>query len=337
MVDINNQLELYRYQTGHCLKGTEIMPRPEMAWIVQRQIKREMVSYKYAEGKALTAPACLRRLEEWALAMGIPDKAGLIPTNAKTIQKKMTQFKNEGIYDKPEDTGLEQKFQLGESLGEGANQIPWKYAGRAREITQLYLSTLRTEPEIGLIRQYIRVSQMDLEWTDVQQKALKAEIFWAHELLKDVPDVDEGSTRYEELQIIFQTYKHSANSKEYMEFQKIVAEEGLEPWAVRMPVSVLPLLPQFNHVAKGNSPINAASIDHPTPPQLRSDDDYEPPLPGTPDDATIQLMKDAPSPYGNLDSLAPTPDTILVDESPPLQQIKYDEDGKPIKPWEKKK
>ena len=71
-------------------------------------------------------------------------------------------------------------------------------------------------------------------------------------------------------------------------------------------------------------------------PQLRSDDDYEPPLPDTPAGATLQIMKDAPSPYENLDSLSDGANGP-TDESPPLQQIKYDEDGKPIKPWEKKK
>mgnify|MGYP006407458317 CR=1 FL=1 len=236
------------------------MPRPEMAWTIQQQIKKEMVSYKRAEGKELTAPACLRRLEEWAQNAGIPE---LIPTHAKTIQKKMTQFRAEGIYDTvlfanhgygKRDPfvvhSLEQKFQFFESLGEKYNQIPWKYAGRAREITQLYLSTLRTEPEIGLIRQYIRVSQIDLEWTDVQQKAVKAEVFWAHELLKDVPDVDEGSTRYEELELIFRTWKDSDSSPQVEAFKTQCQKEHVVPWVQTVPAEMVAMLPLQNYIRR---------------------------------------------------------------------------------------
>ena len=239
------------------------MPRPEMAWIIQQQIKKEMVSYKRAEGKELTAPACLRRLEEWAQNAGIPE---LIPTHAKTIQKKMTQFRAEGIYDtvlrenhRYGNAGpfvvheLGQKFQLLESLGEKYTQIPLEYANHAREMTQLYLSTLRTEPVIGLIQKYIMVSEMDLEWTDVQQKTLKAEVFWAHALLKDVSGVDEGSPRYEELELIFQTWKYSDGSPLHPKLQAFRTQcqkEHVVPWVHTVPAEMVAMLPLQNYIRR---------------------------------------------------------------------------------------
>ena len=341
------------------------MPYPKTPDVVKNEIKRIMLDAKARHGIEINAKSTLTLLEAWGARQGIPER---VPTSWKTVQKIMTAFRNDGVYEDIEKHGLEHTFLLGESLGEGSNQIPWKYAGRARELSEYYLTELDMEPQIGMIRQYIRVSQIDLEWTDVQAKSRIAEIFWAHERMNGT-DGYKGSIRFHELQMIFQIWKYSEGSPQHEALKKRYLVEGVIPWTASVPAEMLPMLPQFKHLLAeltdfhGEQPsvivtntgevINLPAKSEATEddymkaynafsdagnvviteqePQLRSDDDYEPPLPDTPDGATIQLMKDAPSPYGNLDSLAPK------DESPPLQQIKYDEDGKPIKPWEKKK
>ena len=342
------------------------MPYPKTPTVVKVQIKNIMLEHKSRHGIEITAKLCLNDLQRWGEQQEIPEK---IPTNWKTVQKIMTAHKQDGVYEDLEKHGLEHTFLLGQSLGEGANQIPWNYAGRARELTEYYLTELGMDPQIGVIRQYIRVSQIDLEWTDVQAKSRIAEIFWAHELLQGNSDYN-GSIRFHELQLIFQTWKYSDDSPQLEAFKTQYQKEHVAPWMQTVPTETLAMLPQFKHalaeltayhgglqpsviVTDTGEVINLPAksivseeqymasvkafadagnvVITEQEPQLRSDDDYEPPLPDTPDGATIQLMKDAPSPYVNLDSLAPK------DESPPLQQIKYDEDGKPIKPWEKKK
>ena len=326
------------------------MPYPKTPQVVKNEIKSIMLKAKARHGIEINAKLTLGLLKAWGARQEISDK---IPTSWKTVQKIMTAFRNDGVYDDIEKHGLEHTFLLGESLGEGANQIPWKYAGRARELTEYYLTELDMEPQIGLIRQYIRVSQIDLEWTDVQAKSRIAEIFWAHERMNGTPDY-KGSIRFHELQMIFQTWKYSEGSPQHEAFKKQYLNEDVVPWTASVPAEMLPMLPQFKYLLaeltafhNGIQPsmivtdtgefINLPAKSEATEesfmasvkafedagkvvitevePQERSADDFEEPLPGTPDGVTIQLMKD----------------------SPPLQKIEYDEDGKPIKPWEKNK
>jgi len=98
------------------------------------------------------------------------------------------------------------------------------------------------------------VSEMDLEWTDVQQKTLKAEVFWARALLKDVSGVDEGSTRYEELELIFQTWKYSEviplGSPQLEAFKTQCQKEHVVPWVQTVPAEMVAMLPLQNYIRR---------------------------------------------------------------------------------------
>ena len=330
------------------------MPYPKTPWIVERQIKVIMLKYKSVYGIEITAKGCLAKLQAWEASEGLKD---ILPISWKTVQKFMTKWREQGIYEDVEKHGLEHTFLLGQSLGEGANQIPWKYAGRAREISELYLTYFGKEPEIGLIRQYIRVSQIDLEWTDVQQKSLMAEIFWANELLADT-DLDAGSIRYHELQMIFQTWK---NTNDHASFQKVIKAEGVVPWSATVSDDVLAMAPQFYHVAKRNSPIKADTKvgwtmdEEPLPeydPSIEeelisnssydfnkseaTEDSYMKSREAFMDAGNYVFNDDSEEPEIQDDFEPPLPPTYESD-APPLVKIEYDQDGKPIKPWEKNK
>lgn len=324
------------------------MAYPKTPLVVIEEIKNIMLRFRAVNGIEITARQCLSELTEWGETKGI---LKWVPTNVKTVQKEMKKWRDLNLYEDIDKYGLEHTFYLGESLGEEGHQIPWKYAGRARELTEFYLTELGMEPQIGLIRQYIRVSQIDLEWTDVQAKSRIAEIFWAHERMNGTPNYN-GSIRFHELQLIFQTWKYSEGSPQHEAFKKQYLNEGAIPWTASVPAEMLPMLPQFKHALEeltafhgGIQPsvimtndgevINLPAKSEATEesymksieafadsekypvveqePQNRSADDFEPPLPDTPEGVTIQLMKD----------------------SPPIQKIEYDQYGKPIKPWEK--
>ena len=259
------------------------MPQKPVLQGVKLLIQEWMLSF----GPKFNAIDCLKKFQELE-AKSIRENTGIIYPiyHPKTYQIIMKDFRDQGIFQDNKSYDLHAPFKYSSSIGDGIFQIQLQHTNYATEAMDYYLTTLGEPCSIGFIQEYIKVSLTDLNWTNVQQKSLYAEIFWVHRILNEIKKIHPGSVDFEERSLMMRIHNISPGNQmldfnviemrfeeneRYKKFRSIVDKEGIKPWSQtkKNAIEYIGLMPQFNASLISNvkenrtiseSPINKSNI-----------------------------------------------------------------------------
>ena len=212
------------------------MPRQSINIIFIEKIADLLINKKYTK-----TPEIFNEIKDWATKKSVElsqEKKGNTDENKitqniyqnypsfRTVREYIRKIKTENLIPNIEERSL---FDWPTSVESFPHIIPWAESRNALDCAMWYMKKFSRPPSIGIVKWYIRNSYATGSWNDIEQKCLKAEIFWCSEILNEYSN-NSYSTLYEQLQLQFKTWQLKGEELETSGFNKLVNEYNAKPW-----------------------------------------------------------------------------------------------------------
>jgi len=185
------------------------MPRPEMKIEYQEKIAHLMLNDEVTK-----APLMTQLIEDWAFSKGWDDYPA-----ERTISRWMGRVRDGEI-------GLLAKrklFNWPQDMGEEEEKISWEHSKTALQCLRFYLEGGYGRPSVGVTQWFTRVAEVD-DSSNIQRKALFAELFWLADILEHTHNFERPSTEREELSLAFRVWEpDSPTIEEILENHEVKA------------------------------------------------------------------------------------------------------------------
>ena len=171
-------------------KSAKTMPRPE----IKLEYKEKIAHLMLNDG-VNKAPFMSQLIEDWAISNGWDDYPA-----ERTVSRWMGRVREGEI-------GLLAKrklFNWPQDMGEEEEKIGWEHSKTALQCLRFYLEGGYGRPSVGITQWFARVAQVD-DSSNIQKKALFAEMFWLADILEHTHNFKRPSTTEQELNLAFET------------------------------------------------------------------------------------------------------------------------------------
>ena len=146
----------------------------------------------------------------------------------RTTREYIRKIKTENLIPNIEER---EKFEWPTSINKFSHIIPWDQSRNALDCAMWYVKKFSCAPSIGIVKWYLRISYATDIWNDIEQKCLKAEIFWCAEILNGYSTTKNYyNTLYEELQLQFKTWEMRGEELETSGFNDLANKFNAKPW-----------------------------------------------------------------------------------------------------------